>query len=459
MPQSYLKKIIISFGFLGFFSILILTGGTSLFWNAIALSSLMIYFWILEVIPIYVTALFPLLFASPLGLIDTAGLAKAYGNNMVYLFLGGFILALALEKWGIHLQIARRILRVVGNSKPRILLGFLLSTGLLSMWVSNTATALMMLPMAVAINSALPSSQQSSKFALFLLLSVAYGSSIGGIATLVGSPPNLQMASILSSEFDIQVDFITWFSFGFPVSILLLFAAYCFFYVGLGSERKESVEDFSVEKEVWTKNQKWVLFVFILVVLLWSFKDLIEPFIGVNYSDASAALVGVLLLFLIPTDTKLNLLEWKDTEKLPWGILLLFGGGLALAEALSVGGVIQWLAGLFKSLQHSSYILILLVVVFLAIYLTEVISNLALVTILIPVVAQFANDFNYPVLQLCMSITMAASCAFMLPIGTPPNAIVFSAGHISIKQMAKVGFWMNLISVLLIVLFSYLFIS
>jgi sodium-dependent dicarboxylate transporter 2/3/5 len=194
------KRWLSVFGVLAFFLILFFTGGKSLFWNATALGGLMIYFWIFEVVSIYITALFPLILAIPLGILSTSDLAEAYGNGSVYLFFGGFILALGLEKWKVHEQIARRIVSIVGNSKPRILLGFLLSTGLLSMWISNTATALMMLPMALAIIQAMPVDQQKSKFSVFLLLSIAYAASIGGMATLVGSPPNTQMASILEQN-------------------------------------------------------------------------------------------------------------------------------------------------------------------------------------------------------------------------------------------------------------------
>lgn len=458
MQKSAFKNSIIAFGFVAFAAMLLVTGGQSLFWNALLLGGLMIYFWILEVIPIYVTALFPFIFAAPLGLIDSKGLAQAYGNNMVYLFLGGFMLALALEKWDIHTQIAKGILRAVGKSKPRIILGFLLSTGLLSMWISNTATALMMLPMAVAVLKSLPSHEQNTKFALFLMLSIGYGASIGGMATLVGSPPNLQMASILEAQYDIEISFIDWFKIGFPITILLLIFVYLFFYFRLGKEREEEMNSFSMERVAWTANQKKVLGVFLLVVVLWSFKDLIVGATGFKYSDESAALLAALLLFITPSSESKNLLEWSDTEKLPWGILLLFGGGLAMAEGLNNGGVIDWITSLLTAYDSIPYVFILIIIVSIAIFGTEVMSNLALVTVFIPVIASYALQNQFPILQLTMPVTLAASCAFMLPIGTPPNAIVFSSGHIKMSQMASVGLVLNLVSVLLIVLFALIFI-
>jgi sodium-dependent dicarboxylate transporter 2/3/5 len=462
MFQKHLKKIIIGLGFLIFGLILIVTKAESLFWNAISLGFLMIYFWIFEVIPIYLTALFPMILAAPLGLIEVDGkndasiLAKSYGNNMIFIFLGGFMLALALEKFNIHIQIAKGILRLVGNKKSSIILGFLLSTGLLSMWVSNTATALMLLPMGIAVVNSLSSEQQDSKFSLYLLLAIAYGSSIGGVGTLIGSPPNLQMASALSKQFGIEVDFMQWFVIGFPTCIIMMAFTYFYFHFSLGKKRSERVDSFSMEKVAWTKNQLKVLAVFFVFVILWSLKDVFANF-GIIYSDEMVAIFGTILLFLIPADNATNLLEWSDTQKLPWGILLLFGGGLALADALTRGGVIDAVSQSFNNFNHLPYWVILVILVTIAIFATEIISNLALVTVLIPIIGAFAQDNSYSVVQICFAVTLASSFAFMLPIGTPPNAIVFSAGHITIKQMAKVGFIMNIIGVLIISLLAYFF--
>lgn len=441
-----------------FLLIFFLTGGKSLFWNAIALGGLMIFFWIFEIISIYVTALFPLIIAIPLGLLETKDLASAYGNGNVYLFFGGFVLALGLEKWKVHEQIARRIVSIVGNSKPRILLGFLMSTGLLSMWISNTATALMMLPMAVAIINAMPIAHQKSKFSLFLLLSIAYAASIGGMATLVGSPPNTQMASILEQNFNIHISFWDWMKVGIPLSITILIVIFLIFYIALGKERKD-IHDIKLEKQAWTNEQYRAMAIFGIVVILWSFKDLIVNWTGFSYRDESAAIFGAILLFIVPSKSENKpLLDWKDTEKLPWGILLLFGGGLALAAMLEKNGVVIEMTKVFANYKDVSILTILLVVVIIGIFATEIMSNLALVTIFVPIVAAFAQKSGFPILQLCLPLTLAASCAFMLPVGTPPNAIVFSSGLIKIHQMAKIGFILNIVSTLLVVGFSYFFI-
>ena len=307
------------FGVLAFLLILFFTKGKSLFWNATALGGLMIYFWIFEVVSIYITALFPLILAIPLGILSTSELAEAYGNGNVYLFFGGFVLALGLEKWKVHEQIARRIVSFVGNSKPRILLGFLLSTGLLSMWISNTATALMMLPMAIAVIQAMPLNQQKSKFSLFLLLSIAYAANIGGMATLVGSPPNTQMASILEQNHTISISFYDWMKIGIPLSLTLLFAVFTYFYIALGKERSE-LHDIHLEKKPWTIDQYRALAIFGMVVVLWSFRELIIGATGFSYRDESAAIFGGILLFIIPSKSESKpLLKWQDTEKLPGG--------------------------------------------------------------------------------------------------------------------------------------------
>lgn len=429
------------------------------FWATLGIATIMVVFWIFEVLPIYVTALLPLLLAVPLGVLDTQELAQAYGHKFVFLFFGGFMLSLALEKWSVHKRIAELIIRAIGNSKSRILLGFLLATALLSMWVSNTATALMMLPMAMAVIDKIPQ-KKNSKFSLYLLLAIAYGASIGGMGTLVGSPPNVAMAGALSETYNINIEFIDWFKYGFPLSMIMIFIVYFYFRLLLRKERKEKIEELEFEKEPWTKNQIRVLALFGVIVVLWSFKSLIEPSLGIKYGDEIPAVLGAILLFIVPSTTKgKTLLEWKDTRKMAWGILLLFGGGMALAKMMDVNGVVDQLSLAFENYQELSLGVILLIFVSFSIFGTEVMSNLALVQVLVPIVAVFAvssNDFS--ILQLCMPVTLAASCAFMLPVSTPPNAIIFSSGRITVNQMVRVGFILNVVGVLIITLFSLIFI-
>lgn len=441
---------------LGFFSSIVLTANSNLFWNASALGVLMIVCWVFELIPIYITALFPLIFAIPLKLISPIDLASSYGNNNVFLFFGGFILALALEKWKVHEQIARTIIHILGNSVERILLGFTASTFLLSMWISNTATALMMLPMALAVIHAMPKKEQKQKFPLLLVLTIAYSSSIGGMATLVGSPPNTQMAALLNKNFETTITFWDWFKFGFPISIGIALCMYVFFLFVLGKERKEK-HHFELKKEPWTSNQIKVLVVFGVVILGWIFRVPITELIGFKYGDEGIALLGAITLFLLPSKNETKpLLEWKDTEKLPWGILLLFGGGLALATIFENNGIMQSINQILASYSGFSILTILFIVVFIGIFVTEIMSNLALVTLMVPVVGNFSLSLGLPPEYLCIPLTLAASCAFMLPVGTPPNAIVFSSGFIKIHEMAKIGFILNVFGVILITFFYFL---
>ena len=425
---------------------------------ALLLAGLMVVLWITEWIPVYLTALLPLLFAVPLGLLTPKDLAQCYGDSNIFLFFGGFVMALALEKWGVHEQIARRIIAVVGDKKSNILLGFILSTGLISMWISNTATALMMLPMAVAVVEAMPPAHRQSKFSVFLMLSIAYASNIGGVGTLIGSPPNTQMASILSESFNIEISFFDWMKIGMPLAILLLLLMFLIFNYLLGSERKD-VHDLHFHTLPWSKAQKRVLWIFSIVAGLWIFREAIGIYLGINYRDENAAILGALAMFLMPSGqtAKEKVLRWSDTEKLPWGILLLFGGGLALAAVLEKNGVLEFLASTFESFHGIGLLTALAILTTLAIFISEVLSNLAMVTLFIPVVGIFAQQTGLPLVPLAMALTLGASLAFMMPVGTPPNAIVFGSGFLRIKDMIRYGFVLNLISLALIILFVILF--
>lgn len=426
-------------------------------WYSIAVAGLMITFWLFEVVSIYVTALFPFIFALPLGILKPEDLTAAYGHKYIYLFFGGFVMSLALEKWEVHKQIAEGIIRFVGNSKSRVLMGFLLSTAVLSMWISNTATALMMLPMAIAVISNMTHSKQS-RFPKLLLLSIAYGASVGGMATLVGSPPNILMAGLIQQKYDIDIEFMDWMKVGLPLSLVLLFVTFLFFYFLLGQERNERVEEARQERKPWTNDQIRVILLFSVVVLLWAFREPFTGWTGFKYSDEGVAVFGaILLFFLSSTQKEKALLDWKDTKNLPWGILLLFGGGMAMASMLELNGAIAELSKVFQAYASAPLIVLLAILVTIAIFGTEVMSNMALVSVFVPVVAAFAVETEYSILQLCMPITFAASCAFMLPVGTPPNAIVFSSGELKIHEMARVGFVLNVLAVIIVVLFGVLF--
>jgi sodium-dependent dicarboxylate transporter 2/3/5 len=418
--------------------------------NALSIAAWMIIWWILEPIPIYVTAFLPLILGSNMGLGTLPEISSEYGNDMVFLFLGGFMIARAIEKYDIHKNIAAKIVSRTGSSPHGVLLGFIIATAFLSMWLSNTGTTIMMLPMALTVLKPIPEGTFKNKYTLALLLSVAFSASIGGIATLIGSPPNVMMAGILENKFDIQVDFATWSLFGVPIAAILLFGMYIYFKKFLIKDE----QDVAIQVEavsIWTKNQRRVLLVFLCTVLFWTFKPLINKFTGIPLSDPQIALIATLLLFIIPkNNSKETLLLWNDTKETPWGILFLFGGGLALAKILNNGGVLDFFAELIEKSGFNNFYLLLLILVVSSIFLTELMSNLALVTVLVPIVAKIAESMNMDILALCLPITVAASCAFMLPMATPPNAIIFSSQQIKVKDMVRVGFILNLFSIAVI---------
>lgn len=454
------KSVAAFFALLTFILLITCGGGDSKAYNAIAMASVMVIFWIFEVVPIYATALVPLFLAVPLDLLDSTDLAKSYGNHNVYLFLGGFILALALEKWKVHHQIASRIISLFGSTKSRVLIGFGLSSYLLSMWISNTATTLMMLPMALSILQLQDKKNPDSKgrFSLLLMLTVAYASSIGGMATLVGSPPNTQMAATLSATYDFHITFIEWMRIGGPVSLILFVLFTLFFQYLLGKERAVLVKN-EILQSNWTKPQKRVMLLFACVIVLWVFRSNIVEWVQIEIKDATIAILGAFLLFLIPSDENEPLLKWQDTDRIPWGILVLFGGGIALALALEKSNVLQYLAANAEFLDHWSLVFILLIVIVVSLFATELMSNLALVSVLVPLVAVLAIQMGYTVFQLTIPLTLAASCAFMMPVSTPPNAIVFSSGKVTIAQMASVGFFLNIIAVITLWGYCYFFMA
>ena len=426
------------------------------FYKALALGALMLFFWVFEIIPIFVTALFPMIFGPILGLIHFDQLANSYGNQNIFLFLGGFILALGLEKWKVHDQITSRILFYIGHSPKNILLGFMLSTALLSMWISNTATTLMMLPIATSIIGRIEvNASKSSNFALLLLLAIAYSANIGGLATLVGSPPNVQMAMILDQQFGLEVTFWDWMKIGLPISLLLLLIIYLLF-----SFRIKNATDLKIESvrslKPWTLDQKKALVVFFSVVMLWVFREPIISITGIAYKDLAPALFGAVLLFALPsTKDQQPLLVWEDTKNVPWGILFLFGGGLGLAKILELNGVVDEISGAFVAFSDWNLFLIILILVSITIFATEVMSNLALVTLFIPIVALFSTQIGVSIEILCFPVAIAASCAFMFPIATPPNAIVFSSGKINMIKMAQIGLLINLLCIGIISVLAY----
>lgn len=410
----------------------------------------MVFWWIAQPIPLYVTALIPIAVGPILGLISNDQLAASYGNHMIFLFLGGFIMALGIEKWKLHEFISIRLIRFFGNSPVRILLGFMIATAFMSMWISNTATALMMLPMAMSVVKTLKG-EGKTRFATGLLIAIAYAANIGGTATIIGTPPNIQLAGILAQNYGIHIGFFDWLKLGLPFSIIV--NALAFIIIKQFFFRKLDLEMPEFEKTHLDREQKTVLITFSLIVFLWMFaKPLLDPF-EISISDTAIAVFGGFLFFVLPGQEGKSLLVWKDMDRIPWGILFLFGGGLAVAQILANTGVVVTLVNALGAWSTSSIVIIILLLITITVFATELMSNLALVSLLIPVVATFSLEFDLPLVLLCSGVALASSCAFMLPIATPPNAIVYSSNMIPIQKMVKIGFVLNLLVVGIISLF------
>lgn len=438
--------------------------------TVIAVALWMIIWWITEAVSISVTALLPLTLFPLLGIMDIKTVAANYSSPIVYLFFGGFVIALALEKVQLHKRIALNILKLTGTKADGIILGFMIATALMSMWISNTASTVVMLPIAISvisllINDADGFTKGDKNFSLAIMLGIAFSANIGGMATLVGTPPNTVMLGVLQNDYNIQIGFFQWMKMGVPLAIFLLTICYFFlvkiFYPnGLGDIQNSGI---IIQKEMdklgeMSKGEIIVLIIFLSTAIAWMMRGNINVwFPDLGLTDTTISMIAAMAMFTIPLDLKQGkfTLNWEDTKQLPWGILILFGGGLALAGGLKSAGLIA-LVGDYIALQENwSVLMVASVLIFLMLFMTELMSNVALVTILVPLVAGIALGMEIPILQLVIPVTLAASCAFMLPMATPPNAIVFASGHIKVAEMAKVGIFLNLISVAVMIAVFY----
>lgn len=416
--------------------------------TALGLAIWMVYWWVEGTISLGVTALVPLVFIPLSGLAPLEAVSTRYANPIIFLFLGGFILAITLEKYGIHTFMAQRIIRIMGFNARQRINAMLFTSAILSMWISNTATALIMLPIAVSFSSRAESIIETNhRFHHRLFLAIAAGANIGGIATLVGTPPNLFFAAFLHSEMGIEVAFFEWMMVGLPLSIaLLLIAKYL---LEQGIEQNLMIPQ-TIESTKLDRNQKNVLLVFGLVAFFWIFKPLFGSLVN-EVHDAVIAFAGILLLQLIPQAGKsIPMIDWKDIQKLPWDIVLLFGGGLSLAMALQTGGVFEYLGSATQILEGKHIIIAIIVFSVIGIFLTEAMSNIAMVAVLLPFLMEISNASNLSFFAIALPLVIGASCAFMLPIATPPNAIVFGAKKISVVQMMRFGIRMNLAALVFI---------
>lgn len=422
----------------------------------LAAGTLMGIWWITEALPVAATALVPV-FLFPLLGVGTVGQATApYANHIIYLFLGGFLLAAGLERSGLHRRLALAVVAGVGVSPPRLILGFLLATALLSMWISNTATALMMLPIAMTVATIGGDTPGSARGASALLLAVAYGSSVGGLGTLIGTPPNAIMAGYLQQAHGIEVGFGEWMLVGVPLVAIALPATYWVLRRTLRFEAVASEETAMAviarqraELGPWSAAEVRVANVFVLAALCWSFQPVLSVYLP-GLSDAGVGIFAGLLLFLVPDGKGSRLLEWSDVERIPWGVLVLFGGGLSLADAVQRTELAGWIGGLLSGFQALPLPLLIFLATLLVIFLTEITSNSATAAAFLPVMGALAVSLGHDPRVLVVPAALAASCAFMLPVATPPNAIVFGTGNIMQRDMIRAGFRLNIVFSVLI---------
>ena len=442
--------------------------GLTLQANAIIASTVwMAIWWITEAIPISVTALLPIILFPLTGGLELSETTASYGHKYVFLYLGGFIIAIAMQKWNLHKRIALNIISFIGTNVIKIILGFMVATAFLSMWISNTATAVMMLPIAMAIVDQLKDNpdtieNENKIFGKALMLGIAYSASIGGISTLIGTPPNLILAGVVEETFGYEITFSTWFKFGFPISLILLFLCWKYLTgIAFKFEQKSFPGGIKEIKKQLQKigtisyEEKLVALIFTLTAIAWVTRDILKLIIPV-IDDTIIVMISALIIFLLPTnDKKRRLINWEEASKLPWGILLLFGGGMALASGFKESGLALWIGTQMTLLDGINLFLLLFVLIASVNFLTEITSNLATTAMLLPILYPMAMTIDVHPFILMVSAAVAASCAFMLPVATPPNAVVFGSGYLRIPDMVRVGIWMNVLSIILLSVFVY----
>jgi len=461
--------------FLVFWLIFDLDPDNPLVGRTAAVAVLMAVWWITEALPLAVTALLPIVLFPAMGILSGRDIAPTYINSVIFLFIGGFMVAMAMQKWNLHRRIALKILLMIGGGHGRIVLGFMIATAFLSMWISNTATTMMMVPIAIAVVNKLEDNlgpEQVGRFATGLMIGIAYSASIGGIATLIGTPPNLAFIRILKITFPEapEISFAKWMVFGIPFSVIFLIIAWRLIMRMFVAGASTLNVDSSIFREEYRKlgpvsfEERAILVAFVFLALAWIFRSDIP--IGIFtvpgwsrllpeasfIDDGTIAIFVSLVLFLIPSRSRGSgrLLDWATAVRLPWGIVLLFGGGFALAAGFKDSGLSAWLGGHLAGFSDFPIWVVIIAVCLMMTFLTELTSNTATTQMILPIMASLAVAIHINPLLLMIPATLSASCAFMLPVATPPNAIIFGSGRVNVSQMAKSGIILNILGVFLI---------
>ena len=471
MPAYQKKGFLI--GLASFFILLFLPspeGLNSTAWTVAAIAVLMAIWWATEAIPVAVTALLPLALFPLLGITSFEEAAVPYANKNIYLFLGGFILALGIESSGLHKRIALKMIIAVGSSGASLIGGFMLVAALISMWVMNTSTTLMLLPIGLAVCTVMAdtipglSEKQKKDFDTALLLGIAYAATIGGMSTLIGTAPNIVFSSFMQDTYGVEISMLNWMMLGVPLAAVLLLGAWIsltkyVFKINFeaSSESKLELKKILDEMGALSKDEIRISIIFGLAVFAWVFRKLLVNFeLFSGLTDAGIAIIAAILIFMTPSATKKgDLLKWEKSKDLPWGLLILFGGGLSLAAQISSSGLGIWIGESLIVLSTIPPILLILAVATLIIFLTEITSNVTTTTTFLPVFGGVAIAIGILPVSLTIPVCLAASCAFMLPVATPPNAIVYGSNKFTIATMMKAGIALNIIGILVVTLFSY----
>tara|TARA_A100001015_G_scaffold44934_1_gene49479 strand:- start:2753 stop:4213 length:1461 start_codon:yes stop_codon:yes gene_type:complete len=441
-------------------------------WRTAALGLWMVTWWATEAIPVAATALLPLICLDLLGVSSTKEAASAYSHPIIYLFLGAFILALAIQRWNLHQRIALSILLQTGTDGSRLIGGFMVTAALLSMWMTNTSTTMMLMPIAISVASIISRKAKGSitnhgrDFEVAMLLGLAFSATIGGMTTLVGTPPNALLVAFLLENYGVEISFMGWMLIAVPFGSILLLSAWIVLTKIVFNISISADEDVTKHLAMLRNNlgsmstaEKRVVWIFIFVVLGLVLRRPVGAILDLtSISDTTITLIGAVLLFLVPSGDKNqpHLLKWEDLKELPWGVLILFGGGLSLAAAISNSGLAHWLGEGLSPLGGFGVSFLILGAVVLVVFLTEITSNLASTATFLPIIGSLAIEVGLDPRILCIPITLAASCAFMLPVATAPNAIAFSSGILTIPQMARAGIYLNCFAIALLMVVALL---
>ena len=441
-------------------------------WLVAGVGFWMATWWSTEAIPVAATAFIPLVAFPLLQVMPVRAVAQSYAHPTIFLFMGAFVLALAVEKWSLHRRIALTVLSRTGTDGRKLILGFMVASALLSMWMTNTSTAMMLLPIAASVAATVAekavgvSVEEKRRFQVALLLALAYATTIGGMSTIIGTPPNVMLAGFIEETYGLQIAFFDWMLIGLPLALVLLPLGWVVltrvvFRVDIPAspEATKVISGMRREMGAMKSSERRVGLLFLSVVLLWMSRKWLNKVSGLEgLSDAGIVMAAALLLFVIPSKRGFatRLMEWEDVARLPWGVLILFGGGLALAAQVSSSGLAVWLGESLLPVANLGTLVLIVAAAGLVVFLTELTSNLATTATFLPVIAAIAAQSGIEPLILCVPVTLAASCAFMLPVATPPNAIVFSSGVLTIPEMVRAGFVMNLVALVVLTLLATL---